>query len=128
MFKIREGAPSDYNLIIGTFLNGVKYGSSYFKSIDDDAFFHNYTKFVEYVTFNSDVKICCLEEDEDVIVGYVLSKGEVIHWIYTKPAFRKLGVANSLLAEISPTTTPTYTKVGYIIAKKKNIKLNPWIT
>jgi len=127
MFTIRNAEPTDMNLIISTYLKGAKYGSDYFKAIDEETFYQNYGSFVENRVRNANVIVCCLEEDADVIVGYLVHRGPVIDWLYVKTAFRRQGVANSLLKLIEPAYTTGYSKAGAAIAKKKKVIMNPWL-
>jgi len=45
----------------------------------------------------SETTVAHFPGDSDQILGYVVASGDVLHWVYTKGAFRRLGIASALL-------------------------------
>lgn len=97
---IRLGRPEDRPLIYATWLRGLYYGNKYYKTIDQSAYFATYPKVLEHLLNNSSVQVACLSSDPDVVLGYVVYKGDTVHWIYVKRAWRGLGIAKSLFPPI----------------------------
>ena len=54
---------------------------------------------------NVAVKIACLTEDPEVILGYSITEGDIIHWVYVKEMWRKQGIAKMLLPKNIKTAT-----------------------
>ena len=118
LYDVRDSIDRDHNLIIATFLRGIYYGDSWFSAIPKHIFMENYKRVIEALlrSPNVVVKIACLKEDPDVILGYsILSNDfQTIHWVYVKSAWRGKGIAKSL--------TPKYaTAVTHLSALGKSL-------
>lgn len=128
LYKIRDGKDEDKNFILATFLRGLYYGDSWFSLIPKDIFMTNYKQIAEAVVDNSIVVVACLPEDADVILGYsLLSKDlQAINFVYVKSAWRKKGIARSLVP-MYPTSASHLTDLGKILIKKfENCIFNPF--
>jgi hypothetical protein len=128
LFTIRDYLPSDFNFIMATWLRGLYYGDSWFKLIPKDAFMENYHKILDAIMGlpGLTIKVACLKEDIDVIIGYVVYKGQTLHWAFTKSAWRKIGIAKSLVPT-NITTVTHLTKVGLsLLRKNPQIVFNPF--
>lgn len=133
LYHIRDYKPEDKNFIMASFLKGLYYGfddetGSWFRQIDKDIFMQNYSKIAEALLQKSEVKVACLPEDQDVILGYsMLSKDfNTIHWCFVKSAWRNKGIGTSLVP-----THPVYVSHLSATGKKllnriNNPKFNPW--
>lgn len=65
------------------------------------------------------VRVCCLREDPDVILGYAICEGDhILHYVHVKEAWRKFGIATSLLPKKFDVIT-FVTLIGFIIVTKK---------
>lgn len=72
--------------------------------------------------FFTTVKIACLSDDPDQIVGYSVLSKDNLEWVYVKIDYRKQGVATLLCKGFQSITTP-YTAIGRSIAEKKKLKI-----
>ena len=123
---VRDPLPGDINFILSTMLKGLYYGSEFWQLVDQEAFFKNYEPFIKSLMLRSDIKVACLADDEDVILGYSMYKNEAIHFIFVKKSYRKLGLARSLYPP-GITITTHLTSQGDHIRRKLNLKFNPFI-
>lgn len=98
----------------------------YLGSIDQDAFMKGYHDHIERLLQSSTVSVACLRSDPDVILGYSVSQPGILHWVFVKPDWRRLGIANNLIPKDTKTVTG-FTRVGEIIRKRKLFKFNPFI-
>jgi GNAT superfamily N-acetyltransferase len=109
LYDIRDVKPEDANFVLATFLRGLYYGDSWFSLIPKDIFMLNYKKVAEVLlkSNNTVVKIACLKEDQDVILGYSILSADyqTIHWVFVKQAWRNKGIARSLLPQYSTNIT-----------------------
>lgn len=100
LYEMRDYKESDKNFILATFLRGLYYGDSWFSQIPKDVFMDNYKYIAEALINNPNtvVKIACLNEDPDVILGYSIlgTNYQTIHWVYVKQAWRRKGIGKSL--------------------------------
>jgi GNAT superfamily N-acetyltransferase len=71
-------------------------------------YFHNYTKIIDGILEDCYVAFALNPDDLDQIFGFVVFNYDedinltVIHYIYVKEAFRKLGLAKKLMQQIQP--------------------------
>lgn len=142
MYEIRDAVNSDISFIMATFLRGLYYGDS-FNDPDDnpnpdhvvkclslmpkDVFMDNYKKIVQALVASPKnvVKVACLKEDPDVILGYsVLSADhQTVHWVYVKKGpkedggWRRKGIGRSLVPN-NPTSVTHLTELGRMLLPK----------
>jgi|ERR1017187_600191 GNAT superfamily N-acetyltransferase len=130
LVTLRPSVPTDKNFIYSTWLKGLYYGNDWFKAIDQDVYFVNYQNTLNSILAKPGtiVTVACLKDDLDVILGYSVSHGEYLDWIWVKPIWRNLGIATDLVpANITAITH--LTKSGQSIWHKKypNWIFNPFM-
>lgn len=123
--QIRDAKPEDLPLIYSTWLLGLYHGCDWFSRIKKESFFRNYKVVIERLIPKCEVKVACLADDEDVILGYVCYRGENLDWIFVKKAWRKMGIARMLLPK-GITNCTHLTKVGRSI-KPKEWTFDPFV-
>ena len=126
--EIRDYRESDKAFVLSTFLRGLYYGDSWFSLIPKDIFMDNYKLVGDVLLKKYVVKVACLKEDPDVILGYSIlgTDYQTIHWVYVKSAWRKQGVAKSLLPKY-PTAVTHMTALGKILLPKfEHCVFNPF--
>lgn len=121
----RDSSPEDMNFIYSTWLRGLYFGNDWFREIDQDTYFKAYQLVVEQVLTRSKVQVICLRDDHDTILSYCVSEGTKLHYIFTKPVWRKFGLAKQLIPKDIDTVTHL-TNVGRSI-KPKGWKFNPFL-
>jgi len=102
LYAIRDFKFEDTSFIMATFLRGLYYGDSWFSEMPKDVFMDNYKRVAAALLANPKVhvKVACLKDDEDVILGYsILQDGDVVNWVFVKSVWRKQGIGRSLLPD-----------------------------
>ena len=130
LLKIREYRPDiDEHFIVKSFFEGLKFGHPYYKMIDDDAYFHWANNMIYGLLRDNSIQkdVCCLIEDEEVIVGYSIYAFDILYWIYVKTRWRMMGIAKNLILDKNIKTVSTITKIGNALRLKYNFKFNPFI-
>ena len=121
LYNVRDGTENDKSFILATFLRGLYYGDSWFSLIPKDIFMENYKRLAEAIVTSPNVvvKIACLPDDPDVILGYSILSADyqTIHFVYVKSAWRKNGIAKSLCPKF-PTSVTHLTGLGKELMKK----------
>lgn len=131
LINVRNYEVTDISLIYATWLNGLYHGNSWFGEIPEKTFHTKYHQTLERLFSRPTVEItiACLKEDRDTIVAYCVhekqSVGRVLHWIFTKPIWRKFGVTKLILPDNIVATTHL-TAVGRSI-KPKKWKFDPFL-
>lgn len=123
--QIRNFKQEDLPLIYSTWLLGLYHGCDWFGRIKKESFFRNYKVVLERLVPTCEIKVACLTDDEDVILGYVCYRGESLDWIFVKKAWRKMGIGKMLLPE-GITNCTHLTKVGRSL-KPREWTFDPFI-
>lgn len=128
LVEIRDFLPDDTNFIFATFLRGLYYGESWFTLINKNVFMERYHKVAEYLLKKPSItiKIACLKEDQNAILGYAIYENNVLHWVFVKKAWRSIGIAKDLVPSTIKIVTHL-TKSGVSILSKKNLEFNPFL-
>lgn len=119
LVMLRDGRPTDLPFIYASWLKGLRYGNDWFGAIDQGIYFKAYHKVLESVLLRSTVKVACLIDEPDAILGYSVTSGTKVHWVFVKKHWRGIGLARDLLP-VQPTIVTHVTKVGLSILKKSN--------
>lgn len=128
LLTIRDKHDADINFIMATWLRGLRYGNDWFELIESNAYYDNYHKFIENLLAkpNVTVKISCLKEDPEVILGYSVFEGNTAHFVFVKKSWRNIGIAKSLLPESTNRATHI-TKPVIEIMRRYKISFNPFL-
>lgn len=121
---IRQAGYGDESFIYSTWLRGLYYGNDWFRKIDKKSFFEKYRQVVAHLLSKSNITVACLSEDPEVIVGYCVHSGTVLHWVYVKRSWRNMGVGQALIPEGIECVTHLTKKA----AKKNHYRFDPLIT
>lgn len=128
LVSIRNVALTDHSFIFATWLRGLRYGNRFFNEVDSEVFYKTYHKAIETILTlpTVTVKVACLKDEPDCILGYAVYAGSKLHWVHVKKEWRRIGVANSLLPPVFDTVTH-WTSIGLsILKKRKGLKFNPF--
>jgi hypothetical protein len=129
LVAIRAYAAEDKNFILATFLRGLYYGESIYSRMHKRTFMEKFHQVAE-TALNLPtiyIRVACLKDDPDVILGYaVLSRNNALHWVFVKKSWRGIGICKDLVPESTKTVT-NLTKIGLIIANKKNLTFDPFV-
>lgn len=128
-YTIRGPKPEDVNFILATMLRGLYYGDGWFSQIPKDIFMKEQHKVLVTTMSRPDcsVKVACLPDDADIILGYsVILSDDALVWVYVKSAFRKMGIARTLVPP-SVTAVTYLTRLGYsLLQNYPHVVYNPY--
>lgn len=128
LYDVRDAKAEDTNFILATFLRGLYYGDSWFSFIPKDVFMKNYKVFAEALIKKRTIKVACLKEDANVILGYSILSNDftVIDWVFVKSAWRRKGIGKSLVPAY-PICVTHLTALGKsLLPKLKDCYFNPF--
>lgn len=120
-FIVREYKPEDKNFVMASFLRGVYYGNPFYNMTPKDDFMNNYKHVGEALIANASIKVACLPDDIDIILGYCITSKDAhtLHWCFVKSAWRKSGIAKALLSTDIHTFTH-FSELGLSLKHKLN--------
>jgi hypothetical protein len=126
LISIRPGVKADEAMIYSSWLKGLRYGNSWFEQIEQESYFETYHRVINQILHKPDVqvRVACLKEDEDVILGYSVSEPQLLHWVFVKPDWRRIGLARDLVAK-DITTVTHMTKLGKL-CKPDHVNFKPF--
>lgn len=130
LVEIRDSVEADHAFIYASWLRGLRHGNSYFEMIESDAYFKHQHDVIKSILddFEVTVKVACLKESPDVILGYCVYKNDRLDWIFCKKSWRNIGLAKDLVPK-EFTTVSHVTRVGQSLLKKcPNVRFNPYLT
>lgn len=127
---VREAKPEDKDVIIKSWLMGNYWGNWHYNQMDQDEYFKAYIEHIASILSKPNIRadVAVLSDATDMVLGYVVYRGPIIFWSYTKPDYRLKGVFNLLTKDKGFTIATGVTKPGCAIAKRKHIKINPLVT
>lgn len=128
LVSVRDYLPGDRNFILATWLRGLRYGNEWFEAVDQKIYFDFYNKVIEIILNRPDtqVKVACLKDDPEVILGYSVYTGGVLHWVFVKKAWRSIGIMKSLLPEGIVAVSHLTTVGKSILRRHPGVVFNPF--
>ena len=128
VYTIRNGKTDDIPFIMSTWLRGLYYGNEFFGIMPKDIFMDNYKHICEALINKSTIKVACLIEDEDVILGYAILSPDLttLHWAFVKNAFRNKGISKDLLPKYFSVFTHFSTLGLSLVKKYVDLTFNPF--
>lgn len=97
LLTIRPFQPTDENFIYATWLKFLHHSDPLFKRMTAKVFEDFYRIVIAEILKKSETIVCCLLDDHDVIIGYAVRKGPVLHWAHVKENWRGIGIFRDLL-------------------------------
>lgn len=127
LMTIRAPKEEDRSFIMATWLRGLYYGNPWFKEIEKDNFMAKYHDIISRMLTKptAQVYVAVLKDDLDVILGYSVTEPKIIHWVFVKEAWRKMGIATALVPKDADTATHL-TMLGKKL-KPQSMEFNPFL-
>lgn len=123
----RSAEAGDVAFILATWLRGLKFGNSWYKLIDNRAYYEVYHQVLVNMLSKATVTIACLKNEPDVILGYCVYDKYRIHWVHVKKDWRKIGIARMIVPKDIKVVSHL-TEVGKsIFLKRKDLSFNPFL-
>ena len=125
LVSFRPAAETDHSFIFATWLRGLYYGNAFFRQIDKEEFFPVYSRTIQNLIFKptAEIKIACLKDEPDTILGYSLYEElpplSILHWVFVKPEWRKVGIAQALMPKEVNTITHIVDSICQLKRKEK---------
>ncbi len=96
--KIRKANQKDLNFIYDSFLKTIKHDTPIGKQMKTGDFMRQYREVLDHLFLetNCEIYIASYPEDPFTILGYIVYKLDVLHFIFVKLAFRNLGIGKAL--------------------------------
>jgi hypothetical protein len=113
---------TDEPLLYSTWCFGLYYGSAETSHTTKKEFFKKQSAYIKPLLESATIKIACLSDDPDTILGYSVIDQGCVEWIFVKERLRRQGIAKLLLKNQNPTHVKKLTKIGKLLADKYGLK------
>jgi GNAT superfamily N-acetyltransferase len=94
---VRSANANDRSFMLATWLQNYRRESYFAARIKDSIFYANHHEIADKLLAQETALVACPDDDSDTILGYIVVEPKVLHWVYVKKAFRKMGIATRLL-------------------------------
>lgn len=86
------------SMIYAKWLRGLRQGNDYFKLIQSDIYYAVYQKYLDAILnrLSTVIRIAVLTDDIDVALGFSVSEGNTLHFVFVHADMRRQGIAKSL--------------------------------
>ncbi len=122
--------PEEYRgLVYSKWLRSLRYGNDYFKLIDAKAYYTAYHRLITRILEMADatVRLAVLTDDHDVVLGFSVSRAEVLDYVHVHKHHRRLGIGTNLVPRgIEEITHVTRTGLTIWGSKYLRWKFNPF--
>lgn len=131
--SFRRARLEDGNFVFSSWLKSYR-GSDFAKHMTNDVYYGHHKSIVAALIAKSIILVACNPEDENQVFGYIVfehERGCLVHWLYVKYTYRKLGVANALIGQLpNGSGGITLTHIGRSFQELKakyNLEYNPYL-
>jgi hypothetical protein len=86
------------NLILSKWMKSYRYGNDYIKLTNPDSYFAAYSKYISLLLSQSQtlVRLAVLSDDNDVTLGFSVSRNRTLDYIHVHKDFRRQGIGRML--------------------------------
>jgi hypothetical protein len=97
-FTIRVHSKEDLPFIYSTWLKCFRHSSTFAKEISNDIYYKYHQMVIDRIlNRGATIYVACDKLSPETVFGYILGEGDVLHFLYVKKSFRKLGIGTALL-------------------------------
>jgi len=92
--------PQNYiNMVRSRWVRSYKRDNDFMKIIHPPAYYHHYNNYVKMVLARptATVRLAALSDDNDVVLGFSVIEGPVLHYVHVPRAYRKQGIGRLLV-------------------------------
>lgn len=128
MLSLRYATADDLRFVKDSWFESFRRGG-FAPEIGFDLFSEGQRNLIDDTVQKMDTRVAFPEKTPDEIIGWIGAEKEVVHYLYVKHAYRKMGFADRLIELCGPFKFYSHkTKVGLELAKKHGFRYNPYLT
>ncbi len=132
-FIVRKGTVSDEGFVAKSWVDTARGSSRQTRNIDAGSFNAFHYSMAKRILERAEIRIAAPPDDESTIYGFAVLEPGVVHIVYTKKAWRRLGIASELVRGVGATdacfSTWSQDCTNWISDKYKGMRYAPyWMT
>lgn len=125
-----KSLPQKYlNLVRTKWMRSFRYGNVYIKLTDSNSYFKAYSPYLDRLIYQpqTTVRLAVLDSDQDIVLGFSVTSGNVLHYVFVGKDYRFQGIAKLLVPfDITEFTHLTKTGLKLWSTKAPQAKFNPF--
>lgn len=129
LYRIIPGNEADHAFVYATWLRSYRQLSDFAKPIEKDVYFPHQHDRIQRLLERGRLDVAVLDEQDGwhTVIGYCVTDGLLLHWVYVKGTWRRMGIARALLASksLQEFTHLTY-DFDHLAKKHPQWKYNPY--
>lgn len=122
-FILRDGVDTDLGFVKDSWRGTFHLGGYGAQDAEREHYHEEMTRLFERL-FKRDrsrvrIRVACDPKDQDSILGFAVTSGDELHFVYVRQDFRKLGVARALLEDLGVKKFTFATRSGVVRLKPR---------
>jgi GNAT superfamily N-acetyltransferase len=121
-------------MVYSKWLRSQRYGNDFLRLVVSDAYYAAYQKHIAFVLAQPScvVRMAVLSDDEDVVLGFSVVRGNIIDYCHTQRDYRRIGIARALmppgLGDGTGWTLASLTRIAMLLwCKIPKAEFNPFV-
>lgn len=126
---LRPAVDSDLSFFFSSTLQSYFYSSPTIRGLLPSVYYPAHKALLYKLLARSKLEMACSAEDLNIILGFALTEGLDVHYMYVKRAFRRFGIARELLRNIGYSFQASHwtDDLNAIARHKPGIVFNPYL-
>lgn len=118
-------------LVFSKWLRSLRFGNPLFKRVYTKDYYKNYHTYIENLLKKPDsiIRLAVLTDDQDVVLGFSVSREDVLDYIHVHNDYRRIGIARLLMPKDITTfthITTTWLSIWPGNPNYKHLQFNPF--
>lgn len=109
-------------LIYSKWLRSLRFGEQIFKDMDSNEYYTKHHAYIKRLLSCPDtsVRLAVLSEDHDIVLGFSVSRGDILDYVHVHKDYRRMGIGRALLPEKITTITHLTKTARRILGESKD--------
>jgi GNAT superfamily N-acetyltransferase len=123
---LRGVVEDDHRFIAASWFESYWKATARAQNIPYLAYKRGQDRVIRSILGRAEIKIAYFANVPEEILGYIVSEGLIVHYLYVKSPYRHVGIAHKLLAETPALTYTQRTKAGDKVALELGLIYDPY--
>lgn len=116
-------------VVFSGWLKSLRFGNDFYRLVEQGSYFKTYHRYIQSLLERpeTEVRLAVLTDDDDVVLGFSVSRGTVLDYVYVNKDYRRLGIGRNLVPAGIETITHL-TRIGLTLWNNKltGVKFDPF--
>lgn len=121
---VRRALPEDMAFVSAAWFESYWKGTAREQGISHPAYKAGQDALIKSIVPRATIDVVYVAEIPSELLAFSVRQGSVVHYVYVKAPYRRMGIASGLTKDV--TTSSHQTPLGKKFAKARNIRFNPY--